>query len=98
MTSRQKRRRLHRSEPRCFADLYVQEDNAFRYSAPYRAAETSQLNDRDIALRRIESRRSLAVKAANARRTPPRNDSVDGWANRNPVSPSVMVSASPPVW
>jgi len=56
----------------------------------------SQLNDRDIALRRIELRRSFATKVVNARRMPPRNDSVDGCANRNPVSPSVMVSARPP--
>src|SRR4030081_4044589 len=58
----------------------------------------SQLNDLDIALRRMESRRYFAMKVANARRTPPRNNSVEGWVNRNPVSPSVMVSASPPVW
>ncbi len=51
-----------------------------------------------MALRRMASRRSLALKAANARRTPPRNDSVEGRSNRKPVSPSVMVSASPPVW
>ena len=37
------------------------------------------------------------LKAANARRMPPRNDSVEGRSNRKPVSPSVMVSARPPV-
>ena len=38
----------------------------------------SQLNDRDIALRRMELRRSFAMKVAKARRMPPRNDSVEG--------------------
>jgi len=42
----------------------------------------SQLNDRDIALRRIELRRSFAMKVAKARLTPPRKDSVDGRSNR----------------
>ena len=37
------------------------------------------------------------MKVENARRTPPRNDSVEGCANRNPVSPSTIVSARPPV-
>src|ERR1700712_177136 len=69
-----------------------------RYSALYSDAERSQLNDRAIALRRIESRRSFALKASKARRTPPRKDSADGCENRKPVSPSMMVSASPPVW
>src|ERR1700758_1644181 len=50
-----------------------------------------------MALRRIESRRSLAMKAPKARRMPPTKDSVEGWSNRKPVSPSVMVSARPPV-
>jgi hypothetical protein len=58
----------------------------------------SQLNDCDMALRRIELRRSFAPNVANARRIPPRNDSVEGCVNRKPVSPSTMVSASPPVW
>ena len=38
------------------------------------------------------------MKVVKARRIPPRNDSVDGCANRNPVSPSMIVSARPPVW
>jgi hypothetical protein len=37
------------------------------------------------------------MKVEKARRTPPRNDSIDGLEKRNPVSPSVIVSASPPV-
>jgi len=44
------------------------------------------------------SSRSVATKVENARRTPPRNDSIEGCENRKPVSPSVMVSANPPVW
>jgi hypothetical protein len=43
------------------------------------------------------SRRSFALKVANARRTPPRKDSVEGRSNKKPVSPSV-VSARPPDW
>ena len=57
----------------------------------------SQLKDRAMALRRMVSSWSCAMKVENARRMPPRNDSREGCANRNPVSPSVMVSASPPV-
>src|ERR1700691_5861047 len=62
------------------------------------AAEIPQLNDRAIALRRIESRRSLAMKVVNARRIPPRQDSVEGYEYRKPVSPSLLLPASPPVW
>ena len=36
------------------------------------------VTDRDIALRRIESRRSFAMKVVNARRMPPSKDSVEG--------------------
>src|SRR5258707_11785307 len=46
----------------------------------------------------MELRRSFVMKVVKARRMPPRNDSVDGCANRNPVSPSMIVSARPPVW
>ena len=38
------------------------------------------------------------MKVAKARRTPPRKDSAEGCGNRKPVSPSLMVSAKPPVW
>ena len=40
----------------------------------------------------------LGAEGSNARLTPPRKDSADGCGNRKPVSPSLMVSASPPVW
>jgi hypothetical protein len=91
MTSR--RRRLDRTDAPVVA-LRPQGDKAFRYSAQYKAAEISQLNDRDIALRRIELRRSFAMKVVNARRMPPRKDSVDGRSNRNPVSrPSGLAAA-----
>jgi hypothetical protein len=46
----------------------------------------------------MESSRSFDTKVENARRTPPRKDSIEGCGNRKPVSPSVIVSANPPVW
>src|SRR3569833_3407990 len=57
-----------------------------------------QENDRPMALRRMESSWSCALNAEKARRTPPRKESREGFENRKPVSPSVMVSARPPVW